>query len=499
VAQAVQASKLPGVTVEDLYPSTTAWMKELYPFLEAVADPSLSITNSLGGAYYLVKPNPAKDHVNAPGRDRNGLSVPARMATYASQLIAHGVKHSSLPNKIQVETLYLLYIVVQITSDQLALMDEGKLWNSLAPEEALADAEQLVSSFGSLMNAEASQAKGWGEGIGSGTSTLTLLDDLARILIDEAKNPTPLGLYSARALSELLQALTEWHGFPSRGEGKLAELELLVAPTPETVLGATAILTGFGESLESSKLVSNLCNRLVSDIAGAKLDSDKTLLRLVLLNACMQVYEPGSLPVANNRLVFAVRQISSWLEDYPLSSGDATTTEICRALQRLLPCVKSVYGQWWKNTVQFCTDIWEGASSGDIASKVAVLHSSLKLMASLESMEDRNDDLEDALTELAGARSSCLLSLLERPRHRSTQPLEIVDALLCRQVEKIPTRMIKDPADIYCLVASDSRTIQTAAFGLLHRVIPEQQEKYAFDVLLDNLGESSHSCPTDRS
>ncbi|KAI8176017.1 E3 ubiquitin-protein ligase listerin [Colletotrichum sp. SAR 10_75] len=482
VQQALQASKT-GSAIEDLFPSTNVWMQQLSNFLQGSLNPSLSITSSLGGAHFLVPPAESAQRVRVR-RDRDGYSVPARMAAYTSKLLSSDISVSTLPESFQVEILYLLCVAVQIVSDQITLMDENKLFLNLETGDALNAAEAFVSSTRVTINGIADEAKGWRDGSESGPTKL--INGLIAIITQETKELTALGLYSARALSELLQTLTEKHGFPAAGDEKIAQLATLRA-TPPTILSATAVLTGLGESLESSKAINNLCNRLVSDVAGASIEpekAEKALMILVLLNACLQVYEVGEVPVANNRIVFAVRQITSWLED-TLNLTPALSAEICRALQRLLPSIKEVYGPHWEKTIEFSTALWAKASDDRLDASLPYIHTSLKLVSALETLSDPNDDLEDALKEFAETKSLSLIELLKLNRAKSTQPLEIVDAIICRQVDKIPLKHISDLSDLYGLIAADSRSIQTAAFNLLHRALPARQEELSVNVLLD--------------
>ena len=100
-------------------------------------------------------------------------------------------------------------------------------------------------------------------------------------------------------------------------------------------------------------------------------------------------------------------------------------------------------------------------------------------------MPEPNDDLEDALKTSAEVKALGLIDLLKLPRGSEAQPQAIVDALLCRQVERTPLRLVKDLSDIYGLLMSGSRDIQTAAFSLMHRALPAMQEQLSVDVLLD--------------
>ncbi|KAH7146323.1 hypothetical protein EDB81DRAFT_487650 [Dactylonectria macrodidyma] len=456
--------------LEELFPSTNVWMAELAPFLEQPVNPSLTITNNLGGAATLVKA-PEAAPVRVP-RDRKGRSIPMRMALYVCQLSESKPLLSQLPKRFQVELLYLQCLTVQLVSDQITCMEENRLWKTVGHAEASSQAEGFISSMRNMLTALTSELKTWDESV---------VHDLVNLLMEHSKELTPRGLYSARALAELVQSLTE-AGVAHLEESLLTPEVLKISPA--TVLLAAGLITGFGETLQPSKAVNNFSNRVVSEVAGATPQGAKTHMTLVLLSICAQVYELGELPVANNRIVFAVRQITSWLDE-PESLSAPLCADICRALTHLLPCMKDVYGSYWEKTIEFCISLWNRANDYKLHEALPFIHASLKLFKTLESLQEPNDDLVDAIKEYASAKPRSLIELLRLPRYATSQPLEIVDALLCREVDKIPLRHIPGLSDIFGLVASDSRDIQTAAFNLLHKAIPAQQEQKSIDVLLD--------------
>ncbi|EEU41435.1 uncharacterized protein NECHADRAFT_46064 [Fusarium vanettenii 77-13-4] len=476
VAQAENAvsSEIPS---EELFPSTNVWMKELSPFLELSVNPSISITNSLGGAAALVTGAPRTTQIRVH-RDRKGRSIPARMALYVSQL-SDKLPISQLPPPFQREILYLQCLTVQLISDQITCMEDNHLWRTLKPAEAISQAEDFVSKTRGVLTSLTSEVKT----LDSDDESTCLVRDLIHLLTKHSNELTPRGLYSARALAELVQSITEAHGASPSLEDTLLKPDVLKVG-PATVLPASALIAGFGETLQPSKALNNFCNRVVSEIAGLKAQGEKTLMTLVLLSSCAQVYETGEMPVANNRIVFAVRQITSWLDE-PEDLSPALCAEICRALSKLMPCMKDVYGSYWEKTIEFCISLWNRAHEFELNTALPFIHSSLKLYKTLETLQEPNDDLDDAIKEYAGAKPRALVELLRLSRVTSSQPLEIVDAMLCREVEKMPLRHVPDLSDIFALVASDSRDIQTAAFNLLHRAIPEQQQQKSVDALLD--------------
>lgn len=481
VDQASKMARMPGVPLEELFPSTTTWLEHLILSLDRSLNPSLSLTSDLGGAYFLGSVNPGREH-HYHLRDRKGLSVPARMAIYTSKLLSSDLKITSLPTEFQVELMCLLALVELIVTDQIVLMEENDLWASLSQPDDLAEAEELVSSSRRIINDMIVAA---GPGQSGVPAKEGVVGQLVKILIGQSQTLSPLAVYSARALAQVLQIIAERHGFrASQQESWISSLSIMSA-TPGTVLPCAAILSGYGELLASYAIVGMMLNRLVSDIAYAKSpDSLQTLLTLILFNACMQVYAADGPPVANNRLVFAVRQITSWF-DNPDTLGSKTATECCRALCHLFPCIKDVYGSHWEKALGFCRHLWDKAARDTEDRRLSYMHASLRLVSLLEGFDEPNDDLADALTSFAVDKTDGLLQLLEVQDGAPSQPAELVNALLCRQTERIPLEHIKDLGSIYSLMNSTSRDIQRAAFGLLHRKIPSEQAKLSEDILLE--------------
>ncbi|KAF3007355.1 hypothetical protein E8E14_008804 [Neopestalotiopsis sp. 37M] len=462
-------------------PDTNTWENELLAIMDQNAlDHSLSMTSNVGGSYFLVG-SVGQGTSTEIKRDRSGCSIPGRMAQYMVRLATLGLT-TDLPVVEQADLLILTSITAELAADQLTTMKEGIVWDTAA--KGAFSAQALVSSSRGMLNALTDEASEWRSGSSSTSSHDQLVHELFNKLVETCKQLSVFGLYSAKVLTHLLESLAEKHGFPTSAEDWLVKLDVLKS-TPTTILPAVSLLRGLGPTLAPTKAVSNLCNRLVSDAAGATLNADKSLSTLVLLNACMQVYDAGDLPVANNRLVFAVRQITSWLE-HPSEVNPRFAAEICKSLQYLLPCVKDVYGSYWERSIGFCIYIWtRNTSAEELSSWLPSIHASIRLLKALETIDDPNDDLTEALESTVKDRSLAFIELLRLPHEKETQPLDMVDAIVCRQVEKLPMEYIEDPANLYDLMASDSRAIQTAAFTVLHKALPAAQEQLSIDVLLE--------------
>ncbi|KAI5921448.1 hypothetical protein F4810DRAFT_678132 [Camillea tinctor] len=480
VYQTLDASENQSAELLNLVPDTDIWRQELSTLLEESPDPSLALTSDLGGAYLLPQTT-SKISNKISQRDQNGCSIPGRMAVYMSMLLSSGFSLDKLQDSVKIDLVINMSLTAELSADQLTVMGEDSVWSSLSSNDNLADAGSLTPSIRKIINVMVDDAMEKREASENGKSKL--LHETIDRLIEEAKCLNPMGLYYARVLSGLLQSLNQHHSFHSSREPLLSKLDTLKR-TQDGVLPGVAILSGLGESVSSSRAVSNFCNRLVSDVAGAKLDEESTLFTLVLLNGCMQIYDIGELPVANNRLVFAVRQITSWLET-PEELDYRFAAEVCRSLQRLLPCIKDVYGPYWEKSLDFCFHIWTKKDYEPLDSSLPAIHASLRLVSTLESLEDPNDDLVDALQSSAEKKYAALLGLLKLPFEKETQPRAIVDALIRRRVEEIPLHHVKDLSELYGLVASESRSIQSAAFALIRRTIPAIQEQLSVDILLE--------------
>ncbi|KAG6278972.1 hypothetical protein E4U47_004466 [Claviceps purpurea] len=488
VSQAKSAATSGVAPWADILPDTNVWMGHLASFLDSPIDPALSIMSDIGGAISLPRTVPRDESASSIPRDRDGRSVPLRMAMYFGDLVRdQDLESLQLPRQYNVELLFLQCLTMLFVSDQMSLMNDDGLWLTLDDETAFVEAGELIMASKSLLKKCVSKAKNWisPEGSADHPNSSTIVLGLLELAMKESRDMSPRGAYSARVLCEVLQALVESHGLPRAVEEKYLGTDNLKAEAA-TALVASGLISGLGDAAQSSKAVNNFCNRLVSLVAALSSDDEKADLILTLLALTGQVYEAGDLPVANNRIIFAVRQITSWLED--TSNLDfSLSAAICRALKVLLPCMAEVYGSYWESTLRFCTELWTRASSTstDLDDALSFLHASMKLYKVLESIPEPNDDLVDALQDHEASKSKALIGLLRVDRPLSSQPLDIVDGMLCREVEKIPIRQIPEPEELFGLISCESRDIQTAAFSLLHKKIPADQQQKSIDALLD--------------
>ncbi|KAK3339090.1 hypothetical protein B0H65DRAFT_551835 [Neurospora tetraspora] len=474
-----------GVPLADILPSAKMWNTELYSFLRDTPDPSLSITSSFGGAYFLATEGEGSTPTTLK-RDRQGRSIPARMAVYTTQLLTD-VDLENLP----VDLLELIFLTAVLANDDLTVMKENGLWSLRAAEDTRTERSDEIQSFLDLGTALLARVAGasaaWKDGDLNGNS---LAETLIQSLLQQAVDLSSRALYASKVLTELFQALVSVHGYPVPGakfDEWFTKLGIMKA-TPQTIFAAIAFLTGFDEGLASSRAVANLYNRLVSDIVGCFPSSPKTLYNVVLLNICLSVYPPAKTPVEQRKLVFALKQFTTWVQ----TSDEMTfglTAEVCKGIHRILPNVAQVYGPYWREAVDYCLLLWEKARNDTPQRWPAYVLPSIRLISAMEALEDPNDDLVEALEETALDRSKALIRLLELPHDVVNTARQILDETLCRVVQKIPLKHLTSEKDLltnlYGLLSSCSRDVQTAAFGLLHRALPAQQEEEVLETLLE--------------
>ncbi|KAK0620565.1 hypothetical protein B0T14DRAFT_567308 [Immersiella caudata] len=480
VQRAISTFKSGSVPIEELFPSSNAWLTELGPFLQSAPNPSLSLTSSMGGAYFLAKGSGAKRRRTR--RDAKGRSIPARMAVYTSSLLMSELPLTSLPEDFHLELLYLLGLTVELAADQLTTMETGGLWETVGDgEDAANEIQDLTTLSQKIINDIAVETTNWRGGDLSGN---TVAERLIKFALQHSQDFSTASLYSAKVLSSLLQALVETHGVPTRLDEWLAKLGVVKVST-KTTFAAIAVLVGFGEALGSSETVKTLSNRVVSEMIGAMPGLERTLYSIVLLNVCLSVYNAGEAPVDARKQTLALKQITSWT-DTPDEMSDSLAAEACKGILRVLPSVQGVYGPYWEQAIGFCIKLWtEREVPAHPTTRLPYVHASLKLIAALvEAPEDASDDLTEAVAQRSQDISKGLIELLKAPRE-ATQPSLIVDTILCRMLERIPLGHIGDLEALYGLVAADSREIQTAAFGLLHRALPAVQEQLSVDILLE--------------
>lgn len=482
----------------ELLPQTETWSNQsLHHLLAFTPNPATALTNTLGGAVFLIRGSNSKLG-KPPSRDADGFSAPFRQAIYTSRVIANSDALDTLSLDEQVGLLRLLCITVELASDQLGLQEANLLWADLRTPDVEMKVQEFLSTTQKLLNSKFDDVPHWR----NYKNTPSVAGKLIESLLQGSKADSPTAFYQGRALCSLFAHTLEVNGWQTAGsEDWLTSLDLLKVSTMN-VVAASALLHGLKESLGPSKIVNGLCNRLVSDIAGVSLTSEKALRMLVYLNAVLEVYEVGQLPIPQTRLVFAVRHLTSWMQEQP-SMGPELATESLKCLQFLLPCISGVYGSHWEISIQFCLSSISKSPIGEqLDAYLPLYHASMKTVALVHKLwkdadsNEKNDDIEDTIKQTATELPESLLKLLRLPRAAENQPWTIVDDLLDRQLETTAIAELQDLEDVYPLLESKSRVVQSTAFKLLQRYALMKTESINYDTILEKQGNGvrCHDC-----
>ena len=118
------------------------------------------------------------------------------------------------------------------------------------------------------------------------------------------------------------------------------------------------------------------------------------LRRLVFLN-CVLINPDEINEIPPPRLVFFVKHLISQLQTGELPQE--VIAEIYKALVKLLPPVKNIYGSLWEEIINIIIDGWT-RNVNDDGSSISLMHASLQLSWTLKALaiDQSNDDLTDS-------------------------------------------------------------------------------------------------------
>lgn len=381
----------------EVLPNHAQWSTALTPFLDNSPNVSLSITNPLGGAVYMIDGalSTKKALAQGSGRDIHGYSAALRMALYTVELIdSTNVFDHAVAEERAVIFQYLA-LITQIAGDNLSVSGSNDLWNSLSPDvdvevtEFLSSAQRLLAS--------------WVQPLRQGERDFAMMAQ--DWLLESSRGSSVASYYYARTYSVLAAEAIELYGhIPSGDEAS----QLRAMRKNSDVFYATAYLS---KVLEPQGLL-RLCNELVADLTGQDLHQNMqegksailslpaptlTLIgfrQLSLLNAVIQKQDDIAQAVPQQRLVFFVKHIISQMAEGSMSKP--VLSEAFKTLAVILPVIKAVYGAFWGQIVDLMVKSWSVPIEQN-DTQVAPLHASLRICAALHKLagDDPNDDLQD--------------------------------------------------------------------------------------------------------
>ncbi|KAH8148763.1 uncharacterized protein LAJ45_07106 [Morchella importuna] len=468
--------------VEKLLFTPELWKRELGSFLVGAMKMSLAITNPIGGAIFFA------DKQKAPAstpivRDRQGVSAAMRMGIFIIEFLkamgsfnrSQGDVFSQISDDSRTTLFYYLALTLELAKDNVAIAGANYLWTGNLPEveqealEFVSDIQHFIASC-----FEQDDPAGY----------LSLV--IERLMEGSMEQPASTSaFYSARALTGVIGGLADHHKVTL--EQTQTWLKLCDVRRGTDVFRITAILTGLSELLEHSKDADRLRNELASDLMGVPKSKceEEGLRKLVFLNAVLPKPGEDVAPLPPQRTILLIKHLLSWFSEKEESETEINTevlTEAIKTFASVLPTVKELYGEHWQPLCEF---VGMGISNPIVVEGcIPLIFASLKLFQTLKSIRFANDDIEEAweTTDLY----PILRETLGNSRHADDQhqPRNLSNALLSRQTRSMDLKYIGDPTDIYPLLNVKSRPVQEAAFELLHRYIPSQQEHVSIEAAL---------------
>ncbi|KAL8734970.1 MAG: hypothetical protein Q9181_003002, partial [Wetmoreana brouardii] len=464
-----------------LLPDESRWQKVLGPFLTSLPNPSLAIMNLVGNAVSLVEPAMPSETV---AYDKDGHSAAFRMLWFTSALAQASDVFARAAADRRSCVIRNLAVILQIASDHLSIQSSNSLWEAqdIESEEDIID---IISHTQRLMAT-------W---LADGSIGPFLESAMSRLL-DDSHGLSVGSYYSSRAYISTILELAELQTHLNL-QGTADELKA-VKETANLFSAAALIST-----IQDLTALTRTFNELLAGLTGKDLSVQSQGVRnLVMLNTILDRQDfrdvlPG---IPKQRLVFFVQHVcnqllgllegddSSELESMTETFRLTITAEIMRALNHILPALNGTYGSFWEDILTALTKTWSLHRAAP-DEKLPLIHASLRLHSTLVRLTSResNDDLLDAMRIRDASISSGMIELLvlQSVSDESHQPRKIINELLARQISKINGSIDSATTrELFPALASESHSLQGAAYELLHRDIPTLQENVSLDKAL---------------
>ena len=339
-----QASDL----IERLLFTEEQWETALRPFLNTQINPSLAITNPLGGCIFLVD-NSSSEKIESTW-DTYGYSTLLRMAMFSAKLIEE-LSSASIPisSKTKTALLYYILLVQQLAKDNLSVAHANNLWKEYSPDidadvlEFTSNTQQWVVST-----------------LGSDKLRHEFAPALVERLLERSSGSSSTAFYTARVLCVVISDLCEDDQFFRDMAVKwVNENEVW---KNKSVFTSAAVLTGSASFLSHTKK-EKVWTGIVGSLLGVSATKAATagLQQLVLLNSALPAADEDAASVPQPRAMNLIKHLLSWLaaENKEIDLGAGLIVEISKTLCKILPIVKGMYGSHWQSTFDFMKGVWE--------------------------------------------------------------------------------------------------------------------------------------------
>ena len=444
-----------------LLPVLETWPMILKPYLNTPLDPSLTLTNELGGLLYLIqqKDESADATVDTVATDAEGHSIAYRAVYYSVKLIKETGIFSVLTDQQRALIFQLIALFNQIASDHLAVSPSHAIWG---PASTSSPPSQEVIEFVAEAQAEVAT---WIRG--NAECGRQFVDIALKTMEAQIGEMTIVAYYNARACD---YAVSELRETSSAGP----------SPAFGSMFASMRISTGSEDPLQQ-------CNQLMSVLTGLSEDTfvsepEKVLRDLVASNKLLgyDLAMLGRIP-QRRRVLLMQNMVANLGSDGVTQPVIAETLKLIMAL---IPGLIEIYGEFWETLL----DLILGHLNAS-ASSLPTLHVSLRLCATIRFLlkEGATEDLQEAWDERQSRLGQSLFGLMKSQSalpDANHQPRKMVNDLLTRQVAASEKAMPHSVDDVLPVMSSETVSIQRAAYQILHRNIPRAQEAISIEAVL---------------
>lgn len=477
--QSTRAEKKADVAAS-LLPTNEHWQLALAPFLSESPQSSLAITSPLQGLVYTVEKS-AVDRIIPVTRDSEDLSVAFRLALYVVNMASStDILETVQPDRIRGNIEYLA-LVLQLINDKITLESSNTLWLN-STQELLEEAADVLAEGRKLILMELGQNGPHGNPRNE--------NDFASFMQEKVLSLQGLSaeaFHYTEALCSILQADTELK--EANANGLLRPDMTNELRRSKNMFKSGVLLIASSDLIASSAQGRKLVNELVADATQIK-ENDLltfTLKPIFFLNIILSG-DPSLLEgIPSQRLVFLIKTLLRILNTD--GAGMPSAAESLKLLTSTLPAVRDIYGEHWGSVLSYLAQFWQ--SSPDLEQELPLLHSSLKLYASLSGLlklDEVNEDFSESWASSKASLQSGLIEILRAFQNSDrsiSQPRQITAELLKRQIIGIEVDAGTKTEAVFPLLTSPEASVQGAAYELLHIAIPKAQEQTSLDVALE--------------
>jgi hypothetical protein len=453
--------------VASLMPSAAQWDIALEHHIVGARPLELSITNSLHGTLFVVS---RQNGHSAPDmvRDADEFSLLFRLVLYVTKILSES-EIMALQSAEQLRALYYYFpLALQLVNEKLTVESANDIWHNTS-EEVTEEAAEVLSQGTTLIQS-------W------------LGDELLiKIWIDAIRSSddlSPRSYLHGQAFTEIASRYIDEHGFSLIASSFETEIKDMYR-APEVIRSASLCCTCRDQLLSSSS-GRRLLNDLVAACTDTKAGQSSTpgLRPLVLLDLLLNGSSEPLDGIPTQRMVFLMQALLRLLDQF--KDDLSIKVEALKLLDPILSATRDIYGDHWDQVLQCLVSEWQ--KDGGLDNDLPLLHASLRLYGRLRTLvgsDEINEDLAESWETAQASLKEGLLQCLKRLQDSGTglnQPRRITAELLRRQLSHISVEY--DP-ELYPLLSSTDNAIRGAAYDLLHRSIPAEQEQNSLELALN--------------